>query len=59
MTMSRHSRCKIFNDESRIWIMDMAGKKRLHYTIGYLEEHADVLSMFKIKDSKRFKIVIS
>ena len=52
MTMSRHARCKIFNDETLIWNMDVADKKRFYYTIGYLEDHANVLSMFKTKDSK-------
>lgn len=55
MTMSRHARCKIFNDETLIWNMDVADKKRFHYTTGYLEDHANVLSMFKTKDSKNLR----
>ena len=35
--------------------MDVADKKRFHYTTGYLEDHANVLSMFKTKDSKNLR----
>lgn len=52
MTMSKHARCKICVDESRIWNMDTINTKRLFYLTGFLYKEKHLLDCFKIADSK-------
>ena len=50
MTMSKSVRCKLFNDECRVWNMDITGVARRSYMVGYMEQELHVLNMLNIRE---------
>ena len=48
MSMGKHAKCKIFNDESRIWNMDVTGAAPRSYTMSYMEQEFHVLNILNI-----------
>ena len=59
MTMSKLKRCKLFNDECRVWNMDITGVARRSYMIGYMEEELHVLNMLNTRGASRDLAIMS
>ena len=53
MTMSKSVRCKLFNDECRVWNMDITGVARRSYMVGYMEQELHVFNMLNIHGASR------
>lgn len=49
MTMSKEVRCKLHNDKSKMWNMDVTNVKRISYTMGYLEQDLHIKNMLNIR----------
>ena len=53
MTMSKHVRSKLHNDEARVWNMDLTNVARRSYMMGYLNQELHILNILNIKGSHR------
>ena len=53
MTMSKHVRCKLFNDECRVWNMDITGVTCHSYMMSYMEQELHILNVLNICRASR------
>ena len=53
MTVSKHLRSELHNDEARVWNMDITNGARRSYTMGYRNQELHVLNILNINGFHR------